>query len=114
MRISDWSSDVCSSDLAGGCSWRLVRVPEQVSQEALRGDHVAAQLDLRLKVVLADVVDHEIGRKGCETLCLYPEVIDHVMTRLAHFQAEIGRAHVRTTDTHAHIVCRLLPAKNKT
>src|SRR3546814_11328746 len=89
MRISDWSSDVCSSDLAGGCSWRLVRVPEQVSQEALRGDHVAAQLDLRLKVVLADVVDHDIGRKGCETLCLYPEVIDHVLTRLDHFQAEL-------------------------
>src|SRR3546814_10636517 len=89
MRISDWSSDVCSSDLAGGCSWRLVRVPEQVSQEALRGDHVAAQLDLRLKVVLADAVDHDIGRKGCETLCLYPEVIDHVLTRLDHFQAEL-------------------------
>src|SRR3546814_7931187 len=32
---------------------------------------------------------YDIGRKGCETLCLYPEVIDHVLTRLDHFQAEL-------------------------
>src|SRR3546814_1056892 len=26
MRISDWSSDVCSSDLTDNCSWLLLRI----------------------------------------------------------------------------------------
>src|SRR3546814_11624977 len=67
MRISDWSSDVCSSDLAGvgvvGGVQRLVNVADEVDDELER---VAAGLD-RLALVgedrplLFDRADHAVA-----------------------------------------------------
>src|SRR3546814_1779906 len=37
MRISDWSSDVCSSDLAGGI-WARVRIEDVATPEAFARD----------------------------------------------------------------------------
>src|SRR3546814_16197232 len=47
MRISDWSSDVCSSDLTGGA--RIAR-GHRVEQGAVIGDGIARQLALALLV----------------------------------------------------------------
>ena len=40
MRISDWSSDVCSSDLAG-----FLALPEEVLEEVVQ--HVAVSVELQ-------------------------------------------------------------------
>src|SRR3546814_6399808 len=40
MRISDWSSDVCSSDLSAGLGWSwagLIRRPDRLFQPAVAG-----------------------------------------------------------------------------
>src|SRR3546814_4915051 len=76
MRISDWSSDVCSSDL----------LRRRAAEATLRTDHqrgwpVAAARYRR-------------------SVCPLP-------------RAEIGRAHVLTPVTNAHLVCRLLLEKKK-
>src|SRR3546814_11709757 len=71
MRISDWSSDVCSSDLSihpgnGPCpaSWRTpgARPVEPRSQHGLRSDAVAGS-------------GGEIGRASCrERVCQYGSI----------------------------------------
>src|SRR3546814_1655308 len=60
MRISDWSSDVCSSDLAE----RLLRLPEEperllVHEEEMRLEHSRRVLDDRRPQ------RQEIGRASC-------------------------------------------------
>src|SRR3546814_2708287 len=76
MRISDWSSDVCSSDLDG--LYRLLPVRRGVADilaarpldggEAVpkRGDHVARIVDRQCRL------GQEIGRASCrERVCQY-------------------------------------------
>src|SRR3546814_4722296 len=51
MRISDWSSDVCSSDLTNQLAWKLrqderVIVHEQTSARILTPAHIPEPLDL--------------------------------------------------------------------
>src|SRR3546814_2612181 len=66
MRISDWSSDVCSSDLQFSCG----------GDRAASGQHVIHEQD---SGALADVVVHldrgravQIGRASCrERVCQY-------------------------------------------
>src|SRR3546814_1056650 len=48
---------------------------------------------------------------NCLERCQYPENIRHVCDR--HEPREIGRAHVCTPVTNAHLVCRLLLEKKK-
>src|SRR3546814_1625364 len=87
MRISDWSSDVCSSDLqrvGGG-----VRVDRAIISGGVRrigGEPVG-------EAVPIVGIGAEIG------------VGD------ANRPHEIGRAHVLTPVTNAHLVCRLLLEK---
>src|SRR3546814_1899368 len=74
MRISDWSSDVCSSDLVGfddlGCLDQALLVGRQL----LLPQHF---LDLRLDLVKAGEGDRarildQIGRASCrERVCQY-------------------------------------------
>src|SRR3546814_4779656 len=80
MRISDWSSDVCSSDLK--------------------------------EIVVHPPVRARAGRAG-KGLILRNLIgmMDFTMVDAAR---EIGRAHVRTPVTNAHLVCRLLLEKKKT
>src|SRR3546814_20240405 len=50
MRISDWSSDVCSSDLPGldaEARQQLGNDVEAGAEEGARGDHAVASLELR-------------------------------------------------------------------
>src|SRR3546814_18373771 len=53
MRISDWSSDVCSSDLWFGWQWLQVRMQHERSAETRAAEHVSA-LEQRI-----DALQHE-------------------------------------------------------
>src|SRR3546814_8244506 len=106
MRISDWSSDVCSSDLArsAGCARRAPRsgpapgapIISPSSRNPLRED----RLQRKAQAAPREARAHEradAARGG-----------DAVARR-----DEIGRAHVLTPVTNAHLVCRLLLEKKK-
>src|SRR3546814_5996674 len=94
MRISDWSSDVCSSDLEF-----LLQVGEQVQ-------HLRLDRDVERRHRLVEHhhvgVQHQGAGNG-DALAL--PAGEHVR--------KIGRAHVRTPVTNAHLVCRLLLEKKK-
>src|SRR3546814_4683692 len=68
MRISDWSSDVCSSDLLGaGLRHRACRVGAHQIEVAIH-----AVVRWRAKVVAAHGDRQEIGRASCrERVCQY-------------------------------------------
>src|SRR3546814_3902417 len=81
MRISDWSSDVCSSDL-GGMSDRLTRTMPVVlgidssaaacSAAVVDGSGVLAREYLPLARGHAEVLLPKIGRASCrERVCQY-------------------------------------------
>src|SRR3546814_20633297 len=94
MRISDWSSDVCSSDLHLGRGLHVVAVAGEreplarsvSGRDVHRGPGVdAQQVLLRLRVLLADVV-RVVGRdrRDAEVLAeLEPAVADAVLDRHA-------------------------------
>src|SRR3546814_4302951 len=122
LRISDWSSDVCSSDLVGAA--RIDGAGESLDRGEGEFGEAAA----------LDIVDQAVGDVGSGL-----EPVDHQRpeilgsgARLAgkrlHFLRddgesapgfagagclEIGRAHVCTPVTNAHLVCRLR-LENKT
>src|SRR3546814_10509855 len=69
MRISDWSSDVCSSDLITGKRIRAVRgcADASLHREVLALHHVAVQRDLDLVAAGREAVglgDVELGVAG--------------------------------------------------
>src|SRR3546814_2303397 len=94
MRISDWSSDVCSSDLPS-CTRRCGAAPLASSPR------ITKQPALPRESLWWSSARRRQRRRGpaststprCATLSATPE---------------IGRAHVCTPVTNAHIVCRLL------
>src|SRR3546814_8157390 len=103
MRISDWSSDVCSSDLIPRRKrqtsprqrprWgfhRRSRRRHSDAQEALRPTPTLHRRLLGKKYLMNDRKLLGIGIVG-----------------------KIGRAHVWTPVTNAHLVCRLLLEKKK-
>src|SRR3546814_3210280 len=84
MRISDWSSDVCSSDLvaAGAWSHRLAaQIGDKVPLESERGYHMVVghqPVPTRRPVsfierrFMATTMNMEIGRASCrERVCQY-------------------------------------------
>src|SRR3546814_14098986 len=91
MRISDWSSDVCSSDLAG----RLETADRLGDHFRRRGIHLAAdrvtQLQKRPVLELADslLADAEFTPEFLERRALLAEAAlanDRLLTRAQHFQ----------------------------
>src|SRR3546814_7168309 len=113
MRISDWSSDVCSSDL-------VICLVAEIGP-ALRGDPDAVDID-DIQRIISD--PRSIG--NVERIILSPQ--ESVRAEIKFLCAamggdafghdgpepEIGRAHVCTTVTNAHLVCRLLLEKKNT
>src|SRR3546814_9424840 len=108
MRISDWSSDVCSSDLALSMELNRDNLPSYAT------------------CFLVFLVCMAIGRKGHSWPVSYLGVLSYplyllhqdiglIVIALAepHLGLEIGRAHVWTPVTNAHLVCRLLLEKKK-
>src|SRR3546814_6738065 len=69
MRISDWSSDVCSSDLdfrvgdEGDAGAAAVRRRTQFLEPAKRG---AARKTLAIEQLVARDLDHRVGRQGVD------------------------------------------------
>src|SRR3546814_7202046 len=112
MRISDWSSDVCSSDLLENRQQAADQVSISNSIGSLR---LLAMTDWREFVEAMSVVEKTLrdepgatyGRMDFATRDRYR----HVVERLAR-RGKIGRAHVCTPVTNAHLVCSLLITNN--
>src|SRR3546814_6657529 len=76
MRISDWSSDVCSSDLA------------QHVCEALRKHGVTAPIDVHLMVEPVDRIVPDFAKAGASLISFHPEASRHV-----HRTIQLIRSH---------------------
>src|SRR3546814_4267272 len=110
MRISDWSSDVCSSDLPDRAD-KVMHMVQDIrggrDNDAqfftrMRGHGVWAQL-IRTRVKRA-AREHGMDRS-------FPPIRSDLFRPPE--RDEIGRAHVRTPVTNAQLVCRLLLEKQK-
>src|SRR3546814_8282191 len=111
MRISDWSSDVCSSDLVQG-------QPIAAHLSWMRSQGYTPD---RCKIWLphdGDTNDRVFDvsyRSAFEDAGYEVEVIPNQGKGAASARLEeSGRAHVCTPVTNAHLVCRLLLEKHKT
>src|SRR3546814_3584636 len=112
MRISDWSSDVCSSDLP----WLARRNARFISCDRLV--HRQREADLVQPVqeaMLAEWIDLEMEAilKGRGHHLVFKVDGDFMLSGHLKQPIEIGRAHVCTPVTNAHPVCRLSLAKTK-
>src|SRR3546814_4821671 len=107
MRISDWSSDVCSSDLArrrAATGGRLGDAGEQPLPGLEDGTPAP---------VGAAVVQWRSFRRGQPFRLPIQAAAAATLATRAMSSGEIGRAHVCTPVTNAHLVCRLLLEKKK-
>src|SRR3546814_8620791 len=120
MRISDWSSDVCSSDLAISAT-SLVESDLPVTQEQLADllGLTPVHINRTLKELERAGAVARSGRRirignldRLRDLADFSDLYLHSQDAFIHDRA-IGRAHVRTPVTNAHPVCRLLLEKNK-
>src|SRR3546814_5362317 len=123
MRISDWSSDVCSSDLSdadvglhaltdallGAVGEGDIGTHFPPSEPRWKGaaSHLFAEHARDLIGARGGVIDHV----DVTLICEEPKVGPHRAVMRA--RVEIGRAHVRSQVTNAHIVCRLRLAQKK-
>src|SRR3546814_7696882 len=106
MRISDWSSDVCSSDLP-----RSARAPAGNPRHRHRKGQPPRLPQGQRRLRSRDSLPAG-RRQGLRDL---PARRPGHAERRGEQSAEIGRAHVCTPVTNAHLVCRpLLEKKNKT
>src|SRR3546814_1163477 len=133
MRISDWSSDVCSSDLS----------TPGPTIEAVEGDRVRIYVTNRLPeatsvhwhgILLPSGMDGVAGlnqpaiapdetfvyaftlrQHGTQMYHPYAdEMTQMALGMMGMFVIQIGRAHVCTPVSNAHLVCRLPLEKQKT
>src|SRR3546814_8103050 len=125
MRISDWSSDVCSSDLniQHHTGWDFaVNAPKSVSIMALVAgdDRIIEAHEQAVSVALAYLEEHatmrhridgEVTEKTTGRL-IWARFTEHASRALDPHQ--IGRAHVRPPVTNAQPVCRPLLEKKHT
>src|SRR3546814_4532004 len=120
MRISDWSSDVCSSDLLEDETerGRLKQVLDELQQRLAPDFGVIAR-------TAADGVDAQALEADLMFLLrLWDDIVAQARSApagaLVHgdlplsMRIQIGRAHVFTPVTNAHLVCRLMLDKKKT
>src|SRR3546814_7445125 len=122
MRISDWSSDVCSSDLAANYCGNDEAAAVFAKESGIRtykwsvADFDACQTGVAAVIADLGPIDILINNAGItrDTTILkmsidqWKEVIDTNLTSCFSMSKEIGRAHVCTPVTNAHLVCRLL------
>src|SRR3546814_1503118 len=123
MRISDWSSDVCSSDLAGDAEQvRPIRLPVEGSvRVSVDGIETAAFLITDDGAVSLDAAPGPgiAVRAGFQFDVPVRFAEDRLEASRATFLAgelasvQIGRAHVWTPVNNSHLVCRILLEKKK-
>src|SRR3546814_7640504 len=121
MRISDWSSDVCSADLiilvgdvkqlgsveAGAAFAQL----QSAGMETAKLAEIVRQTNAATKEAVLASIEGD-AKKALAALDRSGGQIIENADRSTRF--EIGRAHVLTPVTNAHLVCRLLlEKKNK-
>src|SRR3546814_2374162 len=117
MRISDWSSDVCSSDLdprsppTGSLGESGRAQPRSTAAIRCRNDNFTGLKNgSEGPMKLTDVRSTALGLSVAALLAGSAAVAQAQET----FINKIGRAHVLTPVTNAHIVCRLMLEKKKT
>src|SRR3546814_4489814 len=114
MRISDWSSDVCSSDLPypDRVADLFLAIAERssnceiVASIAAIGDRL--QLSRHFDAMILADVEAEYRRIEAAVADAEPQAQIRNLLLGYHERREIGRANVRTPVTNAHLVCRLL------
>src|SRR3546814_9521374 len=128
MRISDWSSDVCSSDLVMTRHLKLAGESLEISlvftddaeQRSLNRDY--RMKDRPTNVLSFPSMDDGMNDRGSAAagqprllgdVVLARETIAREARAQGKSMAEIGRAHVCTPVTNAQLVCRLLLEKKK-
>src|SRR3546814_6811566 len=111
MRISDWSSDVCSSDLIGKAEAVLLGEGLHVLVGILRigGGVVGVYAgDADAELLQFPRLCRQPPGDGAHVGAVVAEVDDE---RALRTRDQIGKAHVWTPVTNAHLVCRLLLEK---
>src|SRR3546814_8737412 len=110
MRISDWSSDVCSSDLEEltGYLKNMLKATQKSVFE-----HVVYDSD-GVERTFAEQLEKNEAVKVYAKLPGWFKVPTLLGTYNPDWAAPIGRAHVCTPRTHAHLVSRLLLAQQTT
>src|SRR3546814_4094639 len=124
MRISDWSSDVCSSDLDDGQSTWSLDQADVVLVGVSRTSKTPTCVYLANRGLKAANIPYvpnvplprelfSVRRPLVVGLTLDPMRLVQIRRNrlLALNQEEIGRAHVCTPVTNAHLVCRLMLEK---
>src|SRR3546814_7679369 len=107
MRISDWSSDVCSSDLTSCAASSYMR--GAVGLPAVKITKAGLpRIFTRLAVVLIAAKSNALGRQGINTSPAASTAALAALSAWGGVSIKIGRAHVCTAVTNAHLVCRLL------
>src|SRR3546814_9601747 len=114
MRISDWSSDVCSSDLLARMTDRIAALEQEVATLRSRGpapsEEVISRLSgetQRLDTMLAQQTELA-GRLAAAEANLNAAESARAGMPGGRETPPIGRAHVLTHATTAHVVIRLL------
>src|SRR3546814_9024961 len=110
MRISDWSSDVCSSDLTAGLLFTSLtdwdeRPGEDNSTQVLVGRAFAKFSGIKEAMVF------HLNPPSISSLGIAGGFTFKLQDRAG--LGQIGRAHVCTHVTNAQLVCRLLLEKTK-
>src|SRR3546814_8669058 len=125
MRISDWSSDVCSSDL-------MDALAEAFAEQEWGSDDAEALVDRAIERFKADPAASELaGQRDLIARCFSASSVEAILAALDEagddwaakvaaivrkqsptslkvtFAQQIGRAHVCTPVTNAHLVCRI-------
>src|SRR3546814_3657072 len=113
MRISDWSSDVCSSDLPGFYDG-VAETPEALKAQwrGLGLDDTAFLAEIGLSLPAGergrDLLERIWARPTCDVNGIWGGYTGEGSKTVI----QIGRAHVCTPVTNAQLVCRLLLEKN--
>src|SRR3546814_4500837 len=100
MRISDWSSDVCSSDLRQRTTRGFVMMGKPVLRDSPGCSHNCPKCDIKCAILAGEAADawREVERcRQYQALRPSPEQLAMLLRAREHLQAserEIGRAHV--------------------